>query len=168
MEKDVLDKLIEDWNRQRPELDASAMGVVGRVLQLSRRLQARAGRALKKFGIHYTDLNVLATLRRSGEPFRLTPTDLRRSVLISSGAMSAVLNRLDRAGLLERVPEPSDRRMRAVQLTPKGKELHDLAIAVRFAEAEMSLAGMSQEERDALANLLRKLTLSIKHAPEPE
>ena len=167
MDKDLLDSLIDDWQGQRPELDASAMGVVGRVLQLGRILEGRAGRALKKFDIHYTDLDVLATLRRSGAPFRLTPTKLRESVLITSGAMTAVLDRVEKAGLLRRVPDPSDRRVRAVELTPEGKERIDKAIEVRFAEAEMALRGISPEDRETLASLLRRVILSIHHAPEP-
>jgi DNA-binding MarR family transcriptional regulator len=167
MQQDLLDSLIDDWKGQRPELDASAMGVVGRVLQLGRILEGRAGRALKKFDIHYTDLDVLATLRRSGPPFRLTPTKLRESVLITSGAMTAVLDRLEKAGLLVRVPDPSDRRVRAVELTPEGKQRIDKAIEVRFAEAEMALYALSPADREALVNLLRKLILSIKNAPEP-
>ena len=167
MTQDLLDRLIEDWKGQRPELDARAMGVVGRVLQLGRMLENRAGKALRRFEIHYTDLDVLATLRRSGAPFRLTPTELRRSVLITSGAMTAVLDRLERAGLLRRVEDPSDRRVRAVELTDDGRERIDRAIEVRFREAEMALTGLDSEQREALANLLRTLILSIDDASMP-
>jgi DNA-binding MarR family transcriptional regulator len=167
MKRDLLDNLIDDWKSQRPELNASAMGVVGRVLQLGRLLESRAGKALRQFNIHYTDLDVLATLRRSGAPYRLTPTELRRSVLITSGAMTAVLDRLEKSALLRRVSDPADRRVRAVELLPDGKSLIDKAIAVRFDEAEMAVSGLSQDDRTVLADLLRQMILSIEDAPMP-
>ncbi|MEM7583741.1 MAG: MarR family transcriptional regulator [Acidobacteriota bacterium] len=159
--EDLLDQLIEDWRRERPELDASAMGVVGRLLQLGRRLEARAGLAIKPFGLPYSDLDVLATLRRRGEPYQMTPTELRQSILLSSGAMTALLDRLEAKRLLIRMPDPADRRVRSVALTPAGIKLIDRAIEVRFEEAHSALAGLEPAEREQLADLLRKLVLTL-------
>jgi DNA-binding MarR family transcriptional regulator len=158
---DVVDQLLQDWRRERPDLDAAPMAVVGRILHLASRLEARANEALKAAGLSYTDLDVLATLRRSGSPWRLTPTVLRRSVLLTSGAMTACLDRLEARGLLTRAPEPGDRRALAAILTDRGRDLADTAIGLRFAEAGEAVASLSPRERDQLAGLLRKLGLGL-------
>jgi DNA-binding MarR family transcriptional regulator len=154
---DRTDRLLAEWRAERPELDASAMAVVGRLLSIGRQLEARANAALKPLGLHYTDLDVLATLRRGGRPWRRTPTELRDSVLITSGAMTACLDRLERNGLVQRVADPGDRRSSAAQLTPAGRKLIDKAIRVRFAEAAQALEGLSEGEQAQLAALLRTL-----------
>lgn len=161
---DVVDQLLRDWRRERPELDASAMAVVGRILHLGRLLEASASESLRQADIHYTDLDVLATLRRSGAPYRLTPTALRKSVLLTSGAMTACLNRLEARGLIVRSPEDSDRRSLAAALTAKGVRLTDKAIVARFEQAEQAVAGLSATERAQLARLLRKLRLQMRPA----
>lgn len=154
---DRIDRLLADWQTERPELDVAAMAVVGRLLSLGRQLEARANAALKPLGLHYTDLDVMATLRRSGKPYRLTPTQLRDSVIITSGAMTACLDRLEANGLIARVASPSDRRSSAAELTAAGRKLIDKAIVVRFQEASDSLLGLSGSERVRLAALLKKL-----------
>lgn len=159
---DVVDQLLRDWRRERPELDASAMAVVGRILHLGRLLEAGAGERLREAaGINYTDLDVLATLRRSGAPYRLTPTVLRKSVLLTSGAMTACLNRLEARGLIARNAEAGDRRLLAAMLTAKGLRLIDKAIAVRFEQAEEAVSGLNADERAVLARLLRKLRTGL-------
>jgi DNA-binding MarR family transcriptional regulator len=158
---DLVDRLLADWARERPDLDAAPMAVVGRVLVLGQVLTARANAVLKDAGLTYSDLDVLATLRRAGSPYRLTPTALRRSVLLTSGAMTACLNRLEARGLLTREPDADDRRVLAAALTPAGRDLADQAIAPRFAEAAEAVAGLAADERATLAGLLRKLTLSL-------
>ncbi|MFC5743724.1 MarR family winged helix-turn-helix transcriptional regulator [Dyella tabacisoli] len=159
--KDRVDQLLRDWQRERPDLNVTAMAVVGRILNLGRALEARANDSLKTIGIHYTDLDVLATLRRSGKPYRLTPTVLRQSVLITSGAMTACLNRLEKTGLVTRNPEDSDRRSLTATLTPKGIALIDRAVVVRFAEATQAVAELTRAEQVELAKLLRKLGMSL-------
>ena len=139
------------------------MGIVGRVIHVAGILRGRASRALKPFDLHYTDLDVLATLRRSGAPYTLTPTDLTRSVLLSSGAMTAALRRLAKrgGGLVERAPGKEDGRVRTVALTVSGKSLIDEAIVVRFDEATSAVHALSAEEQRQLASLLRRLALSL-------
>ncbi len=133
------------------------MAVVGRLLSIGRLLAARANAALKPLGLHYTDLDVLATLRRGGKPYRRTPTELRDSVLITSGAMTACLDRLEGNGLIARVADPNDRRSSAAELTTKGRQRIDRAIGVRFEEAAGALAVLTEAERTRLAALLKKL-----------
>ncbi|TKR30596.1 MarR family transcriptional regulator [Luteimonas gilva] len=158
---DIVDQLLRDWRRERPELDASAMAVVGRILHLGRLLEAGAGERLREAGINYTDLDVLATLRRSGAPYRLTPTALRKSVLLTSGAMTACLNRLEARGLVARSADDGDRRSLAATLTAQGRRLIDKAIVARFDQADEALASLSAAERAELAKLLRKLRISL-------
>ncbi len=154
--------LISDWRREKPDLEVEPMGIVGRILQLGRILEKRAGVALKGFDIHYTDLDVLATLRRSGKPFQLTPTELRKSVLITSGAMTTLLNRLQKKELVKRVPDEEDGRVLAVALTSAGVNLIDQAIVVRFQEAASAAASLSPQEQAELGHLLKKMILSLE------
>ncbi len=158
---DKVERLLADWRRERPDLDAESMSVVGRILSLGRQLEARATVALRPVGLHYTDLDVLATMRRSGKPYRLTPTELRESVLISSGAMTACLDRLEYNGLIARRAHPDDRRSKSAELTPAGVRLVDRAIVARFEEATEAIAGLSPRERTSLATLLKKLEQTL-------
>lgn len=154
---DLLDKLIEDWEKERPDLDASAMNIVGRILMLGKILEKRASNVLRENQIHYTDLDVLATLRRSGKPYELSPTQLRKSVLITSGAMTALLDRLEKSKLLERRPDPNDGRVKLARLTRKGKSTIDKAIAIRFEEATSAIAILTKREKESLSKLLKKV-----------
>lgn len=161
---DIIDILIDEWQQERPELDVSAMAVVGRILSLGKTLEKRAGAALKDSGIHYTDLDVLATLRRSGAPYALTPTQLMQSVLITSGAMTALLDRLTKLNLIRRTADEKDKRIKRAVLTQKGLDTIDPAIEIRFKEAHEAIAFLDKTERDQLAQLLRKLVLTIPEA----
>lgn len=161
-QEDLIDQLISEWKIERPELDTSAMHIVGRVLQLGKLLEKRANQALKDSGIHYTDLDVLATLRRSGKPYELTPTELMKSVLITSGAMTALLDRLTRLKLISRASHPNDGRVKLARLTTKGKKVIDQAIEIRFQEATDASQGLSETEQQQLTVLLKKLLNSLK------
>lgn len=160
--KDIIDQLLKDWAQERPDLDAAAMGIVGRIIVLGKQLESRANEALEQFDIPYWGLDVLATLRRSGRPYRLSPGDLRRSVLISSGAMTNRLDRLESRGLIVREPDPHDRRGSQVRLTPAGRRLIDRAIAARFEEATDAVSTLNRTEHAQLCGLLSKLTASLE------
>jgi DNA-binding MarR family transcriptional regulator len=160
-DEDIVDQLLRDWARERPDLDVSAMAVVGRLLHLGGLLQARAGERLREHGIGYTELDVLATLRRSGAPYRLSPTALRKSVLLTSGAMTACLNRLEQRGLISRTPDEADRRSLVAMLTDRGVQLIDQAVASHFSAAERTVSGLDRNERAELAHLLRKFRLQL-------
>lgn len=154
---DVVQELLHQWRHERPELDPSAMAIVGRLLRLGKKLEVRANVVLKEFGLVYTDLDVLATLRRSGKPYALKPSQLQRSVLITSGAMTACLNRLESAGLIARSASDQDRRSLSAGLTFAGRRLVDRAVEVRFAEADDAVKDLTSMERKQLGELLRKL-----------
>lgn len=161
LSEDVVDHLLDDWGRERPDLDASAMAVVGRLLHVGALVQTRADQRLRGHGISYTELDVLATLRRSGAPYRLSPTTLRKSVLLTSGAMTACLNRLEQRALICRSPDKADRRSLMATLTAEGVRLIDDAIATHFAEAARMIACLAPAERTELAHLLRKVRLRM-------
>ena len=161
--EDLIDTLVTQWQQEQPSLDAAAMQVVGRVLKLGKVLEKRAGQALKESGIYYTDLDVLATLRRSGEPYELTPKELMRYVLITSGAMTALLDRLTKLKLIYRSTDPKDGRIKRAGLTEQGKVLIDKAITIRFQEAKDSVSGLSQKEQRILSDLLKKMLFTIEN-----
>lgn len=155
--RDLLDRLREEWRDERPELDTSGMAIVGRTILLGELFKKSAQEALRPFGIGYTDLDVLATLRRSGEPFSLRPATLLKTILLQSGSLTGCLTRLEKAGLVAREPVPEDRRGLLARLTPKGRELVDRAIEVRFDEALQKVLDLSEEDRTILERLLRRL-----------
>ena len=162
MDNDIIDQLIRDWRRERPDLDISTMSVVGRVLRLANRLERRSNDVLKPFGLAVWGFDVLATLRRKGEPYAMTPTELMRSVMLSSGAMTNRIDRLEKLGFVERCPEPTDRRSLLVKLTDKGLQVVDLAVAARLEEAEDALSVLNKRDRKVLSGLLRRLVLGLE------
>lgn len=155
---DLVDELITAWAREEPSLDASAMALAGRIIRIAGEMEAGAAAALKPLGLAYTDFDILATIKRAGPPYALTPTQLRRSVLLSSGAMTAAIDRLERADLITRRPSPEDRRSQLVGLTEGGKALAAKAAAARFAEAQTWAAKLDEAETARLVALLRKLS----------
>ena len=154
-------RAMEQWQRERPDLDVSPMGVIGRLNEASSLIaRDRLAPVFARFGLQSGEFDVLATLRRSGAPYALTPTELYEATMVTSGAMTARLDRLEKAGLTQRAPHPSDRRGVVVQLTAKGRELIDAALAAHVANEHEILAGLTREDREMLAELLEKLIVS--------
>ena len=159
---DAIKKIVEQWSVERPELDPSGFEVVGRILVLAEHLRRRVGEVLEPLGLGLWGFDVLATLRRQGAPFRLTPTELSHASMLTSGAMTNRLDRLEEAGLVRRERNPDDRRGVHVVLTEHGRELVDRALAVRFDEANDAVAGMALKEREKTAALLAKLLAHLE------
>ena len=168
MERDHVDLILEQWIRERPDLDPSPMGVIGRTMRAARSLDRGLQEAFRPFGLAGWAFDVLAALRRSGPPFQLTPTKLAATLMLSSGAMTNRLDNLEGDGLIERLPDPTDRRGVLVALTPKGRALIDEAVAAHVANERRLLGALSPEEQRTLAALLRKLLLSLDGAAPPE
>lgn len=153
---DVIDRMMAAWKEARPDLDPSALALVGRVIVLAQHLELSVQEALEDHHITLGQFDILATLRRNGPKGGLTPTQLLESVMLSSGGMTARLDQLARDGLIYRKADPKDRRKVVVQLTPKGRKLIDTATATRFREAKESLPPLSGEEAATLTCLLRR------------
>ncbi|AVP83943.1 MarR family winged helix-turn-helix transcriptional regulator [Aeromonas hydrophila] len=157
MESDHVDLLLAQWARQRPDLDCSPMGVLGRVARMAAISGREVSEELKECGLLGSDFDILATLRRAGEP--LTPTVLYQSTMLSSGAMTARLDKLAERGLVERQAAPSDRRSLLVCLTDAGRELVDRAVERHVANERRLLAPLTLAEQDQLAALLKRWLL---------
>jgi DNA-binding MarR family transcriptional regulator len=160
-ETDGVDAIIEQWRRERPELDHSPVGVVGRVSRLARELEARLETVYREHGLEPGWHDVLATLRRTGPPYQLRPSDFTGSLMLTSSGTTKRLDRLERAGLIERAPDPDDRRGVIITLTAAGHELIDRVTEAHLANEARLLAGLSAAERERLAGLLRKLALTL-------
>jgi DNA-binding MarR family transcriptional regulator len=155
-------KAIEQWKRERPDLDVSPMAVLGRLNEASSLIaRDRLAPLFARFGLQAGEFDVLATLRRSGAPYALTPTALYEATMVTSGAMTNRLDRLEKAGLILRGPHPNDRRGIVVQLTGKGLALIDEALTAHVANEHEILADLSDAEREMLARLLGKLIASV-------
>jgi DNA-binding MarR family transcriptional regulator len=160
-ETDGVDAIIEQWRRERPELDHSPIGVVGRVSRLARELEARLEPVYREHGLEPGWHDVLATLRRTGPPYQLRPSDFTGSLMLTSSGTTKRLDRLERAGLIERAPDPDDRRGVIITLTDAGHDLIDRVTEAHLANEARLLEGLSAVERDRLAALLRKLALTL-------
>jgi DNA-binding MarR family transcriptional regulator len=158
---DVIDHLLQAWHAARPDLDASPLALVGRVIVLAQRLEHSVSIALSKHGLTLGQFDILATLRRHGPRGGLTPSELLQSVVLSSGGMTARLDKLEEAGWITRVADAQDRRKVVIELTPKGRRVIDAATATRFAEARASLPPLTEDEQEILADLLRRWLLGL-------
>jgi DNA-binding MarR family transcriptional regulator len=154
---DHVERVLEQWRAERPDLDLEPLAVVARL----GRAAALTDRALEEFfaehGLSRALWDVLASLRREGPPYRLSPTQLYRGLMRTSGTITNRLTQLQRAGLIRRVPDPADGRGLLVELTPKGRRLVDGLAAEHMANERRLLAGLTETEREELAVLLRKL-----------
>lgn len=152
-----MDRLIEAWKRERPELDVAPMGVLSRVSRLARHLDLARRQAFADQELESWEFDVLSALRRSGEPYQLTPGRLLRETLVTSGTMTNRVDRLANRGLVERLPDPSDRRGVLVRLTSDGRTRVDAAIDSLLERERALLTGLSDNESAHLADMLRTL-----------
>ncbi|MGF1523704.1 MAG: MarR family winged helix-turn-helix transcriptional regulator [Leptolyngbyaceae cyanobacterium] len=162
MASDPVDRILVQWRRERPDLDASPMGIVGRMARLSKHLDRAIQAIFSEFGLRQGEFDVLATLRRSGKPYQLSPTELFNTMMVSSGTMTNRVDRLEQAELVERIPDPSDRRGTLIHLTPKGFDLIEQAVAAHVDNMHRILEPLEAADREALTVLLRKLLVSFE------
>ncbi|WP_189185019.1 MarR family winged helix-turn-helix transcriptional regulator [Streptomyces albiflavescens] len=163
--KDPVDAIIEQWAAVRPDLDTAAMEVFGRIFRISRAMGDRMEKAYARYGIARGEFDVLATLRRSDAPYTLSPRQLSATLMLTTGGMTGRLDKLERAGLLRRSPDPHDRRGLQVTLTEKGLTLIDEAVGAGLAAQTEALNTLDAERSTQLADLLREL-LAGTQAPE--
>lgn len=166
MAADHVDFVLRQWDARRPDLDMSSMAVIGRLSRLMRLVNARLRHTFSRHGVDAASFDVLATLYRGGTPHCLTPADLMRSSMVTSGAITQRLDRLQARGLITREPSDSDGRGVRVALTRKGIAVIDQLLP-RHVETENNiLVALSPAERDQLADALRHLLLSLGDRPE--
>ena len=158
---DAVDAIVEQWRRERPDLDPGAKGVTGRMIRLASLFQQSYGDVFEPLGLNDGDYGLLAALRRAGAPFELTPTELARHMMMTSGGMTAAIDRLERKGFAVRVPNPADRRGSLVRLTDAGGEVIDEAMTQHVHTEHRLVAALDEQEQAQLRNLLRKLLRAV-------
>ncbi|MFD7510484.1 MarR family winged helix-turn-helix transcriptional regulator [Streptomyces sp. NPDC059853] len=156
--KDEVDRLVAAWRRERPDLDVEPLEVLSRVSRLARHLDRARRQAFAEHELETWEFDVLTALRRAGTPYQLSPGALLTQTLVTSGTMTNRIDRLAKRGLVERLPDPSDRRGVLVRLTPAGRQHADAALAGLLDQERAILDGLSTPERQNLATLLRTLT----------
>jgi len=159
--EDPIDRLIAGWSAERPDLDASAMALIARLLRVSARVDGRVADGLRERGLQPGWFDVLSALRRAGKPYRLSPGRLASTVILSTGGMTKRLDRMQDARLIRRSPDPEDRRALLVELTPAGLRAVDGAIEAHLDAERRILGGLSRSEQAELERLLRLLDASI-------
>ncbi len=159
--QDHVDKIVTQWNTEMPNIDASSMLVFGRMYRLIIQLEKNRNKALKLFNFKDGEFDVLATIRRSGQPFEISPTELYQSLLITSGTITHRLNRLEKAGLIYRKIDAKDRRSILVGLTEMGRTNIDKAIVIHCEVQDSFLANLTDAEKTQLATLLKTMSQNI-------
>jgi DNA-binding MarR family transcriptional regulator len=161
---DHVDEIVAQWRRERPDLDFEPLALLGRLVRAAHMADAELRQGVAPHGLQPGWFDLLAALRRAGKPYELNPTELMRSTLLSSGGMTKRLDRLEEAGLVERRPDPADRRGTLVRLTRRGRAVMDRALEAHLANEERLLSALPATDRRALDELLRKLLSDLEPA----
>jgi DNA-binding MarR family transcriptional regulator len=156
-EPDRIERLVGQWAAERPDLDLDTMDLVTRLTRVAQLINGRIDELAAGYGVHRGEGDVLFTLRRSGPPFRLSPTRLAASLLVTSGTMTNRLDRLEQRGLIKRRPNPNDRRSLDIELTAEGRRLVDEAVTQHVANERAMLSVLSNRDRADLIRITRKL-----------
>jgi DNA-binding MarR family transcriptional regulator len=154
---DDVDRFRADWAREVPDLDTRGMAMLGRMLRIIARMRPPILKVMDEHGLDGGTFDVLATLRRSGPPYRMRPTEMYRSMMVTSGGLTARLTKLEAMGLVSRPPAADDGRSLLAELTPAGFALVETVFRKDMAIEAKMLAGLSAEEQQLLERLLRKL-----------
>ncbi len=160
--QDAVDRIVQQWKVERPDVDVSPMAVIGRIGRAASVLDKRIQAVLAEFSLQPGEFDLIATLRRTGSPHRLTVGQLLDNSMVTSGAVTHRLNRLTEKGLIEREVDPANRRVVIVQLTPEGVAAVDAALPAHVANEEALLTSLTRDERRQLATLLKRLLLDIQ------
>ena len=158
---DHVGTVYEQWQAERPDLDTSPVLVIGRIHRLAAALTPELTAVYARFGLGEGEFDVLATLRRQGPPYALTPGELSERTMVTSGAVSKRVDRLEQRGLVERLPSPTDGRSRTVRLTDAGRDVIDEAMAAHTANEARLLEALGTRDREALGRLLGRLAESL-------
>jgi DNA-binding MarR family transcriptional regulator len=159
--RDEVDALLDAWRRERPDLDVAPMEVLSRISRLAHHLDRGRAAAFSAHGLEPWEFDVLAALRRSGAPYQLSPGQLLRETLVTSGTMTNRVDRLVARDLVNRDDHPGDRRGVLVRLTDRGRETVDAALADLLVAERAMLDSITQSDRDQLVETLRQLLASV-------
>ncbi|KIC24743.1 MULTISPECIES: MarR family winged helix-turn-helix transcriptional regulator [unclassified Leisingera] len=157
---DHVDFITQQWGQERPDLDVTAMGIIGRVARLYLAYQREMHKTFAEFGLNAAKFDVLATLRRSGAPYTLSPGDLLKATMVASGTMTNRIDRLEADGLVKREVNPEDSRSFLVGLTEEGFALIDRAVTAHVETQTRLLSAMSGQDVETFKVLLSKAQLS--------
>lgn len=163
---DHVDKIIAQWARERPDLDTGPMALLGRLARIRAHLSKEMEKTFAAHGLNAASFDMLATLRRSGEPFRLSPGALMGTTMVTSGTMTNRIDQLQKAGLVERRKNPEDGRSVDIQLTPKGFALIDGMLAEHTATQKRLVGGLSAEDMATLDAILARFLASLEKETE--
>jgi DNA-binding MarR family transcriptional regulator len=154
-EADHVDAILAQWGRERPDLDVALMGIMGRLHRLATHLGREVEAVLLQHGLSSSAFDVMATLRRAGAPYRLSPGELLEMTMVSSGTMTNRIDQLEKAGLVERINNPDDRRSVLIALTEKGFATVDAAVTAHVANQHRLLAAISENDKAEFNRLLK-------------
>jgi DNA-binding MarR family transcriptional regulator len=163
--QDEVDRLVAAWAHERPDLDVGPLEVLSRLTRLSRHLDRARRTAFAAHELEVWEFDVLAALRRAGRPYVLSPGQLLAQTMVTSGTMTNRVDRLEVRGLVQRLPDPADRRGVHVRLTPRGKEAVDAALADLLASERELLSSLTGRQQEALSALLRQLVAPFETKP---
>ncbi len=164
--EDEVDRLVSAWRRERPDLDVEPLEVLSRISRLARHLDRARRTAFAEHSLEPWEFDVLTALRRAGAPYQLSPGQLLTQTLVTSGTMTNRIDRLAGKDLVQRLPDPGDRRGVLVRLTESGRDRADEALAGLLAHERALLAELSTTQRADLAGLLRQLVAPFDNVPE--
>jgi DNA-binding MarR family transcriptional regulator len=159
---DHVDEILAQWHLERPDLNVGVLGLYGRLVRLVHLSDDALAEGLAPHGLQPGWFDLLAALRRAGAPYELNPTRLMRATLLSSSGMTKRLDRMEEASLIERRPDPNDRRGTLVRLSRRGKRVIDKALETHLANEERLLNGLTATERRTLNALLRRLLIELE------
>ncbi|MCV9999085.1 MarR family transcriptional regulator [Pararhizobium sp. YC-54] len=162
MDEDHVDRILTQWRKERPDLDVEPMGLLGRLARLSTYLGREIDKTFLELGLSSASFDVLATLRRSGKPYRLSPGDLLATTMITSGTMTNRIDQLEKAGFVERLTNPKDRRSVLIALKPEGLDLVERAVTAHVANQHRLTALLDPDERAALDTIARKFLAAFE------
>lgn len=164
---DFVDRMLEVWKRELPDLDLATEGIVERIQKLNRYLDRAMNETLAEFKLNPGEWHLLGALRKSGPPYRRSPGQLAEEMGISSGAMTNRLDRLEAAGLIRRLPDPSDRRALEVELTDAGWQAWQDTVGAQARKEAMVAGALDEDEKERLNDLLRRLMLAFAEVAGP-
>ena len=157
-----VDRILEQWGRVRPDLDVTPMGMTGRLKRIARILDREMEPVFAQHGLNLASFDVLATLLRSGEPFQLSPGELMKNTMVTSGTMTNRIDQLVKGGLVERVPNPDDGRSVHIALTNNGRRVIDRAIEDHVQNLHRLTAGVDENAFAELDRLLGQYLAALE------